>query len=1730
MLNISNLIFCGSYFFLLLRSRVYSYIKKKLYLCNENDTRIAHELEKELLLEISNTKKYNYPKIYFMKHRFTLLFALLCASMMTWAAEQNVYLPLAGGCDAYKDKVQWKAIDGVATPANVVEIQLSGGIPSVYVTFPTAEFNEVEGCDWDNHVNGACIWVHLTSITSKYTDIYVKHNGVVKWGFTLYYTDGTDGAGGGEGTDPEPEPSVTGICNATYASNQDGYAVKATVTKGCNRYYLTLTSAVEGKVLTGLSGANMHCTPYGNAASTQALPNYHMVAAGRYTIKDGTITFCIPSVGAPKMYTPLYLQFDNVGTEHTIGGLNNVPLEVCSTESAAICPDPEPTEIWDVNFALLSNGALATSNATSGMPHLAINGNAKDAWDSNHGVDAIDWTVDLGQRRIFNTVNIFWNNAWGKSFDIQVSNNEEDWTTVKEIRDQATSNGSMQVITFDKTTARYVRFHGISRGTGWGYGFYEFQVLLPGVSTLTTIDLKAAATIAKIDGEGLTLTTATKDQNSNPMSGIEITYEVTPADAGSVVDGKYIPAQYGWATIVAKSGEVVSNSIQVFGVNSDNLALSTNIDTDNKVIDQSEITGDANNAFYVVDGNKGNVWQACRDLEGNKSNVEFTSHFTLDLGNTYAINLIAIWFDGAASDDYKIEFSADNITWKEGFRIQQSIGNYLHQKYLTNSELSNNDQARYLRFTTYKASTQNGWGLKIFEFEVYGTEASTTKNISASVSDENRGTAVVKKGDEVVSMVDAGTDVTFIATAKEGYEFVNWTQGSTIVSTEANYTTTITANTALVANFDHIRYAYCHTPVQTSGGYKVYLTVGKGATEGTYQVTIEGSEELTITSIINANTAMNNVKFGAQDGNDVSFTKANNGWTFSDTGYGVITSAEIQPRTGYTWKDMWMWRPDLYIGTNHGEQNINEVLKKYLMWENECADTESPVFSTLNANVINETTIQLVMKATDNWGGLLTYTIARESAEPIIIKGASGEELTQEITGLTKGTKYTFTVSVTDGVNPATSQNIEVTPVGDEEKPVMVSATLESKTWDNAVIAVEATDNKAVVKYHLVDATNSIDAEFVLVDGKISIDGLTANTEYNFTITAKDAAGNESENNKIVTFTTDQHLTAPAEAAPVPTWPADQVKSLYSNTYTSTTTWNYLAGWGQTTQLAAEDIDGNNMLHYSNFNYLGWEIANGAPINALNMEYLHIDIWADQDGQIGIVPIFGGAGLTTDDSKRKIVTLKGQQWNSFDLKLDTEFAGLDFSSIWQVKFDNGTIAAFYIDNAYFYRETPIVDDVVPTNLTVKVNKESFYSIALDVQAEDNMASVSFSIMNGTTEVATGAAASGATTTITVNNLTPNTNYTFTVIAKDEASNKSAPVSVNAKTLAVPAPAPAPTYPADLVKSLYSNAYTPAATFGNTNENWWQAPTNSEVNLGEGNMALLYENIPATSTFGWAFSTFDAIGYQTLHMSIYPLNSGTIEIYPVIQPEGEFHRTSQTLVANQWNDVVIDFSDKTFTTFAQLGFTNYSALGAFFIDNVYFTCPIATTTVDGWGTFASAGKVQVPTGVTAYKAAYSNNGGNEVLVLTELADGIIPAGEGVLIEGAASTTYGFTSTNATPATDMSDNDLIGTTTLTDVSAQRATSDIFCLRRTELFGTTAFCLYSGQYIPAGKAYLALPQLNGQAGAPRNIRMVFNTATGIEDIQGTQVQSTKVIENGQLIIIRDGKRYNAQGARVQ
>lgn len=77
-------------------------------------------------------------------------------------------------------------------------------------------------------------------------------------------------------------------------------------------------------------------------------------------------------------------------------------------------------------------------------------------------------------------------------------------------------------------------------------------------------------------------------------------------------------------------------------------------------------------------------------------------------------------------------------------------------------------------------------------------KVSATAKDGGSVSIKNASGATVTSGTEV----EANTSLTFTATPNEGYEFVNWTDASNkAVSTNATYTTTVTAAISLTANF-----------------------------------------------------------------------------------------------------------------------------------------------------------------------------------------------------------------------------------------------------------------------------------------------------------------------------------------------------------------------------------------------------------------------------------------------------------------------------------------------------------------------------------------------------------------------------------------------------------------------------------------------------------------------------------------------------------------------------------------------------------------------------------------------------------------------------------------------------------------------------------------------------------------------------------------------------------------
>jgi hypothetical protein len=399
----------------------------------------------------------------------------------------------------------------------------------------------------------------------------------------------------------------------------------------------------------------------------------------------------------------------------------------------------------DVNFALTANGATAT--ATSGNPLLAMDDNIGTRWESEHKVDPQTFTIDLGQVRTFNTIQIVWEGAYAKDFTVSVSSDNAVWNQILKVEDQYIPTQLTQTHLIDATTARYVQFQGTERALDYGYSFFEFRVYLSGVSKLTTLEAKPAANISKV-GEGIAINLTAKDQNGQIMTDAgEATYTILPADAGTITNNVYTPAKVGSALIKVAIGEVEATPLEVFAYDGENAAASASKES-SKVIAQSDINPEieANNAYYAVDGNDATIWQGCYNGEAGTNTEEdrtFDAWFVVDLGAYYDVNMVHILFEGACSQMYHVDFSEDNVTWNTTYTYEGNAAINAHARAIYGDDLQNASNVRYVRFWSTKAATQ--WGLKMYEFKVYGKVMKETALSDISV-DEISAQKIISNG------------------------------------------------------------------------------------------------------------------------------------------------------------------------------------------------------------------------------------------------------------------------------------------------------------------------------------------------------------------------------------------------------------------------------------------------------------------------------------------------------------------------------------------------------------------------------------------------------------------------------------------------------------------------------------------------------------------------------------------------------------------------------------------------------------------------------------------------------------------------------------------------------------------------------------------------------------------------------------------------------------------------
>ncbi|MFC9292900.1 family 20 glycosylhydrolase [Streptomyces sp. NPDC057011] len=135
----------------------------------------------------------------------------------------------------------------------------------------------------------------------------------------------------------------------------------------------------------------------------------------------------------------------------------------------------------------LAKGRPTTASSTETAnfpPAAATDGDPATRWSSAY-TDPQWLQVDLGSTQSVNRVVLRWEAAYGKSFQIQLSDDAATWRTVYST---TTGTGGVQDLTGLSGQGRHIRVLGTQRGTLYGYSLYEFEVYggqLSGTRTLT---------------------------------------------------------------------------------------------------------------------------------------------------------------------------------------------------------------------------------------------------------------------------------------------------------------------------------------------------------------------------------------------------------------------------------------------------------------------------------------------------------------------------------------------------------------------------------------------------------------------------------------------------------------------------------------------------------------------------------------------------------------------------------------------------------------------------------------------------------------------------------------------------------------------------------------------------------------------------------------------------------------------------------------------------------------------------------------------------------------------------------------------------------------------------------------------------------------------------------------------------------------------------------------------
>ena len=447
----------------------------------------------------------------------------------------------------------------------------------------------------------------------------------------------------------------------------------------------------------------------------------------------------------------------------------------------------------DYNSTLVNLAMFGTAIATSGTANLAIDGKTNTRWESAHQ-DGEVWQVDLGEAKEFNTIQIVWEGAYAKTFTIEAGNSVDGngyltgGTEIVNIENQTLSGfPHKQTLKFDATTARYIKFNGIARATGYGFSFWEFEVQNVESQTLGSLSLTvpnaarqdATLSACKV-GENITITATALDTNNIEYSTEGLIFTATN---GTITNaGVFTPSAAGTCTITATLEDKQATAT-IYAYTGDDLLL-------NRAASANEGATETN---LFTDGNWGN-------RGGLGDAVPAWAQY--DLEAYYTIDFVMLKQEQANSKNYKIQFSHDGETWDDAYErtnvagLQGDVWDYFY------GNTTQNTDVRFIRFYSTEAATQ--YGVSIYEIAAYGTKTGEIPDAEAPVIN----TATVNATALGVTFTLKATDETasnINYTITDGANVYNTSgaSGTEITYTVYGMTATTHSNVSVVANDGH---------------------------------------------------------------------------------------------------------------------------------------------------------------------------------------------------------------------------------------------------------------------------------------------------------------------------------------------------------------------------------------------------------------------------------------------------------------------------------------------------------------------------------------------------------------------------------------------------------------------------------------------------------------------------------------------------------------------------------------------------------------------------------------------------------------------------------------------------------------------------------------------------------------------------------------------------------------